>query len=138
MRGDSQSPPDARIVYNYAHGDLARKAGRFPVMVNYTTKFKRPDFALAFFTSARSASVGAGSWIRAKGGAAAPVSPVRPQRIGSRPSPKQEAAERPDALASGMQEVLRFRQAIGGHLELGLDHPPSPGVGGRIPDAAEM
>ena len=34
--------PDARIVYNHAHADLARKAGRFPVTGNYTTKIQRP------------------------------------------------------------------------------------------------
>src|SRR3546814_10299251 len=29
--------PDARILYNHAHGDLAREAGRFPVTGNNTT-----------------------------------------------------------------------------------------------------
>ena len=40
--------PDARFVYNSAHGDLARKAGRFPVTGNYTTIFKSPNSFRAF------------------------------------------------------------------------------------------
>lgn len=45
--------PDARIVHNLSHGDLARKAGRFPVTGNYTTNIETPTtVGWGFFLSA--------------------------------------------------------------------------------------
>ena len=45
--------------------------------------------------------------------------------------------QRADALAAGVQEVLRLGQAVRGDFELGLDDASAPGVRGRVANAAE-
>ena len=45
--------------------------------------------------------------------------------------------ERPDAVAAGVQQILRLGQAVGRDLELGLDDAPPPGIRHRVADAAE-
>ena len=45
--------------------------------------------------------------------------------------------DRTDPVTAGMQQVLRFGQAVRRNLEFGLDDSPAPGVGRCVADAAE-